>query len=271
MNMMREERIGIKKKTKNVGILGLFPYAGVAPEKIEHGMEHLVKDGYNPVMLENLDDPDNFSLGNLQLNWVVTVGGLPLAQYMEKKFHIPYIAAFPVGMRAMRLWRAHIAKLLGYEDNIEIPQKHVPNEASPKMLLLGDPVLTAGMKNYFEDMLGYTNIVRAHYTQLKSVRAWNSRIIERSKGHGLCVDEYEEEIIGSVEVCNADELNALLTEADIIIGDPVIKNKFPLANGKRWIDFADCDCSCGVNNLFNYELFGKKGAAWLNEQLAASE
>ncbi len=79
---------------KPVGILGVFPFAGISPELIEHGLEHLKSDGYEPLFLESLEDVKQFDAAELKLNWVVATSGLPTAQYLEKEKGIPYIASF---------------------------------------------------------------------------------------------------------------------------------------------------------------------------------
>lgn len=255
---------------KQVGILGVFPFAGISAEIIEHGLEHLEKDGYKPVFLESLEDIGKFDASKLELNWVVTASGLPTAQYLEKEKGIPYVAAFPVGMKGMRQWRVHLAKLLGYEDTIEIPAGGRPVEQAPKVLLIGDPVLTAGMKNYFQDILGYKQVVRAHYAPLDSVKEWFDRILLRAEGHGLQTEQGELSVNGSVAITNEAVLEELQAEADIIIGDISLKPKKGELK-QRWVNLPDCLSSCGLEKSENYQLFGKKGAAWLGERLAIGD
>ncbi|MDO4178579.1 MAG: hypothetical protein Q4D21_05240 [Phascolarctobacterium sp.] len=262
-----EKRENCKPGTgKIIGVLGVFPFAGVAVEKIEHGIEHLILDGYQPMFFENLEDILNFDEKKICLNWVVSASGLPIGQYLEQK-GIPYFASFPVGMRAMRLWRVHLAKTLGYEDAIEIPPAK-PHFDAPNVLVIGDPVLTAGIKRYLEDMQGCTQVVRAHYTPTPSIEAWYAKILTRAAGHGLQTETDEVSLTGSAAIADAQMLGELVAAADIIIGDAFLKPE-NMSSDKLWIDLPDNIYSLGKAAAGHYELFGKKGAAWLREKLAA--
>lgn len=262
---------------KLVGVLGVFPFTGASAELIDHGLEHLEKDGYTPVFLESLEDIASFDASELKLNWVVAAGGLPTAQYLEKEKHIPYLASLPTGMRSMRQWRVHLAKVLGYEDDIEIPPKANPEAIrmgagaimGKRVLLLGDPILTAGLKSYLQDMLGCTQVTRAHYAPLASVKLWYERILTRAEGHGLLTREGEIKVNGSLSIGESEALEQLVQGAEIIISDEAFRDMTWKTKGKLWIELPDCLSSGIFKEQQDYQLFGKKGAAWLTSKLAA--
>lgn len=248
-----------------IGVLGAYPNQCITPEKILHGIEHFHMEGYEAILSNALQNDNISKFYSVKFNWVVSVNGLSLAQKLYSDYKIPYLAALPVGKRAMFQWRNAVNRLM---ENAAAKQLIVPSPVAPlpnilqkNILLLGDPVLTAGIKNFLIYSEGYKNIDTALFLPISEQLSSYEDMLQKS-----CLFTLNQTSINpSTYFTNIDEWKAAAAKYDIIIGDKKFYDILPalLQHKQHWIYLPDN--GSGTNN--DYTIFGKKGAAWLQNKL----
>ena len=231
------------------GRVDILGYCGAVlgdAEKLAHGMEHLRKCGFQPGFF---GQPDRMS-GNAQLNWVVSAAGLPLAERMQRERGIPYVAGIPVGAHQMRQWRQRINEIMGHAEVLppEAPAEQ-PLLPGKRALLVGEPLLTACIGDYLRQSLGCKEVLLGVYAPVVSLQQFYRRV---------CPD---------LPLCffaHPEEFRALSRDADWILADP----EFDL--GEHPMTYLpDPQVSGARYQQIPYSIFGKKGAAWIAENIKA--
>ena len=162
------------------------------------------------------------------VNIVVSVTGLPAAEYFYEKFGIPYVIGLPCGEKAMdvmceKIQAAHHTKACHslFEQAQPVLQKaeeKLQSESSNAetswsgVRLIGEPVHCASIRFYLENELGASNV----------------KI--------LCPMEEDGGILRMTDVHATGEeaIEAFLNSGDTVIADPVYKRV--IRDGKTFID-----------------------------------
>ena len=254
---------------KLIGVLGANSGQSANRAKIFHGIEHFVKDGYTAIFPEDLTWKSMDKLATARINWVVSSVAIPLAEYMKKEFGIPYLSAVPVGARSMSLWRNRINQMM-HNTSAElsvIPPVVLPARKQKKLLIVGDPILTAGIKNFFIAEEGYIKVDRAVYAPVPSFLNLCTQITLDEAAHGLRDEDLPIDD-PPVFFQDTDSWQKLVLQYDVIVCDKLLQlclgdNISP----KIWINIPDGMLSNGLVKEDDYAIFGKKGAAWLRNAL----
>lgn len=250
-----------------IGILGADFGQCAFQDKIHHGVEHFLKDGYEALFIEDLAWENLSKIASVKLNWVVSAAAIPLAEFMKKEFGTPYFAAIPIGARAMFLWRNQVNKLMenSQAEVLQIPSLAKPALQQKKVLIVGDPVLSAGLKRYFIAMDGQLTVDRAVYTPYNCLSSFYDSVSKLEATNGLedSVLKITDQLI---HIQDTKAWETLASQYDIIVCDKLMQlslgNK---AHPALWINIPDGIFSTGLVEENDYTIFGKKGAIWLRE------
>lgn len=261
------ERIGKHldiETSKTIGVLATKQGMSLPLEKFAHGLEHLAKDGFKYQLLDDLPLDVAESVAKVDCTWAVSCASLALAQEVEKKQGVPYLVAFPVGMYSMKKWRNKFYDLFGKEKIAE-DAAITTQEDAPKVLVIGDAILSAGIKEFLVSELGYKHVTRAVYTPLASTRAWYKKILSALNEENV-ITKYLLE--APVYFGKEAELCELASDYDFVLADELLLDVLRVEGQKHhYVDIPDNVLSEGFCEHEKYTLFGKKGAAWLKSKL----
>lgn len=274
----KTERESPKRISNAVGILGSHALAASSAEKIAHGLEHLERDGFDVHLFENETLENLGAFRNMNMNWVVSLGGVSAADYLRQEYKIPYLVGIPVGKRAMMAWRRAVNSLMGVTADLSVPARNTDRKSTLRVLLAGDPVLTQGIAQYLYDMQGIDKVKRAVFTRIPSQEKWYETSFKMAENS---VSIFPDETIPLSQVeCfrNRTQWAELVESADIIICDRLLKEIYesmPEAEAdenRKWVYIPDLLMSSGIRKNEeakdeDYIIFGKKGAAWIAEKL----
>lgn len=185
--------------------------------------------------------------GNAQLNWVVSAAGLPLAERMQRERGIPYVAGIPVGARQMLRWRKTVNEIMGYDEPLpEVPPAEEPLLSGKRALIVGEPLLTEHIGAYLAE-LGCSDILLGAYAPMAALRQFCRQVCPDLPLHFFS---------------NPEEFRALSRDVDWILADP----EFDL--GEHPFSYLpDPQVSGARYQQMPYSIFGKKGAAWIVENI----
>ena len=238
------------KQPDRVNILGYDPMVFLSESKISHGIEHMDRRALDCYILGSRGEEDVQRASGAALNWVVSAEGLPLARYMELCFGVPMLCGIPIGKHAMLHWRKRVNELTGRDDEeIELPQPAAPCGCQPRIVLIGEPMLTKSMAASLENDLGLKRTERFVYDP-----------------HGALRQLYEKEFPEVSYFSEEEELNELLRDADAWIADPVYKESVPDVKA-LFIPIPDPLLSGMKYADLPYDIFGKKGGMYLANAL----
>ena len=239
-----------EKQADRVNIIGYDPMVFLSEAKIAHGIEHMERRSLDCYILGSRGEEDVKKASGAALNWVVSAAGLPLARYLEERFGTPYISGIPIGKYAMMHWRKKVNELVGRDDEpIELPAPAPVRSAQPKILLIGEPMLTESMAAFLKNDLGLTDTPCFVYDP-----------------HGQLRKLYKTDYPDLGYFADRESLEGLLETADGWIADPIyaecveaaskvfVPVPEPLISGTRFADMP-------------FEIFGKKGGAYLESGL----
>ena len=239
-----------QRQPDRVNILGYDPLVFLSQAKLAHGIEHMARRSLDCYILGSRGDEDVKQASGAALNWVVSAEGLPLARYMEAQFGVPWLAGIPVGKYAMLHWRKRVNELTGRDDEeIDLPETAPLRTSQPRVLLIGEPMLTGSMAASLKNDLGLSRVERYVYDP-----------------HGQLRQLYEKDFPELAYFADREALEALLQDADAWIADPLYRESVgeagalfvpvpePLISGSRFAELP-------------YEIFGKKGGAYLENAL----
>lgn len=251
-----------------IGILGANPNNCAAPEKIHHGIEHFHMEGYEAQFSEELSPTESHKLTEVKFNWVVSLDGLSLAQELKSEYNIPYLTALPVGKRSMFIWRNAVNDMM---ENTTAQHLTIPNKVPPRadnlnhhILLIGDSVLTTGIKQFLVFSEGFTHVDTAMYAASpEKIFLYNTAL---NKASASTLEDSS--LIPSMYFSDSAALQNIITKYDIIIGDKIFYNKLPneVTKKQHWVYLPASGLTQNTEKEF-YTIFGKKGAAWLQKEL----
>lgn len=228
------------------GKVDILGYCGAVlgrEELLEHGMEHLRKCGFAP----GFWGAEGREKGRAQLNWVVSAAGLPQAEKLEKEYGIPYLAGIPVGAQQMLRWREAVNRHMHHDEILPRMAMEAPLLRGRKAVAIGEPLLITGIGRYLSEELGCDRVTLAVYAPRPEQRQFFRHVLPRS----------------TLEFFDTPQaLHALTAGADLILGDP----EFDLGD-LPLIPIPDPQVSGTRYAHIPYRIFGKKGAAWIVENI----
>ena len=230
-------------------------------------LEHIGWDGYEAVVPEQLPLEElPRALSRVRMNWVVSAAAIPLAAKLEQEQGIPYMASVPVGLRSMHFWRNRMNFLMrgDHEKDLEVEKMAVPRSQT-RFLLAGDPVLMDGIRQYLRGQAGCPDVTCAIYAPVASQKEWYEKMLPELDRHLLHGKDHSFTLFSS-----RAEWKTLVQKADCIVRDPLLRDSVAASAegcGKHWILLPDGLLSRGLADCGEYRIFGKKGAAWLEEQI----
>ncbi|WP_081998910.1 nitrogenase component 1 [Robinsoniella peoriensis] len=240
-----------ERNSCHIWILG---YSRLGTGKIEHlnpVIESLNNIGCSITIWSNKETESNAALPFL--TWVVSTEGLKLAQWMKDKYNIPYVDAMPVGERMLE---SFINKIRAIKNKTQYSEQVMKQAESPvsrdsrNVVIIGEPVLSYGIKYYLQKERGFTNVQISAYAP--------------TQGMQFFYRQYAKEVL---QFTSPEELCGQLCgqKADIVIADPLLLQVFqgdivriplpyPIFSGRIFAeDF--------------YEYAGGPGAEYLNHYL----
>ena len=235
------------EKKKNSCVIWILGYSKLGTGKKEHLdpiTERLRNIGCSVNIWSNKETESNGILPFL--TWVVSTEGLKLAQWMEETFHIPYVEAMPVGEIMLE---SFIHRIRSIKDKIPYQEQKIMQPEitdSRKVVIIGEPVLSFGIKTYLQKEKGFQNV---HISAYAPTQGMQSFYRQYAKEVLLCTTQ--EELCGQ--------------NADIVIADPLFLPLF-----KKDIIQIPLPYFVFSGRIFaedSYEYAGKPGAAYLNRYL----
>lgn len=228
------------------GKVDILGYCGAVLGKealLAHGLEHLLKCGFDA----GFWGAEGRQTNAAQLNWVVSASGLPQAEKLKKALGIPYLAGIPVGAKQMRLWRQTVNSILGHEEQLQQMPLGTPLLQGKRALVMGEPLLIQSIGRYLTDEQGCDHVTLAVYAPRPEQRQFYRRLFPQGT-----YSFFE----------SPQELRALTQNADLLLGDPEFDlGLLPL------VPIPDPQVSGNRYAHIPYEIFGKKGAAWIAENI----
>lgn len=240
-----------ERNSCHIWILG---YSRLGTGKIEHLnpiIERLNNIGCSITIWSNKETESNAALPFL--TWVVSTEGLKLAQWMKDKYNIPYVDAMPVGERMLEGFINKIASIKNktlYLEQVMKQAESSDSRDSRNVVIIGEPVLSYGIKYYLQAERGFTNVQISAYAPTQGMQSFY-----RQYAKEVLLFTSPEELCG--QLCGQ--------KADIVIADPLLLQVFnrnivriplpyPIFSGRIFAeDF--------------YEYAGGRGAEYLNRYL----
>lgn len=233
-----------EKNSCEIWILGYSKLGSGKKEHLDPITERLRNIGCSVNIWSNKETESN---GRLPLlTWVVSTEGLKLAQWLEETFHIPYVAEIPVGEIMLE---SFIHRIRWIKDKIPDQEQKVMQPEitdSRKVVIIGEPVLSFGIKTYLQKEKGFQNVHISVYAPTQGMQSFYR--------------QYAKEVL----VCTAQE-ELCGQNADIVIADPLFLPLF-----KEDIIQIPMPYLVFSGQIFaddSYEYAGKPGAAYLNRYL----
>lgn len=240
-----------ERNSCHIWILG---YSRLGTGKIEHlnpVIESLNNIGCSITIWSNKETESNAPLPFL--TWVVSTEGLKLAQWIKDKYNIPYVDAMPVGERMLEGFINKIASIKNktlYLEQVMKQAESSDSRDSRNVVIIGEPVLSYGIKYYLQTERGFTNVQISAYAPTQGMQSFYR--------------QYAKEVL---QFTSPEELCGQLCgqKADIVIADPLLLQVFqgdivriplpyPIFSGRIFAeDF--------------YEYAGGPGAEYLNRYL----
>ena len=240
-----------ERNSCDIWILG---YSRLGTGKIEHLnpiIERLNNMGCSVTIWSNKETENNAALPFL--TWVVSTEGLKLAQWLKDKYNIPYVDGMPVGERMLE---SFINKIRAIKNKTQYSEQVMKQAESPvsrdsrNVVIIGEPVLSYGIKYYLQKERGFTNVQISAYAP--------------TQGMQFFYRQYAKEVL---QFTSPEELCGQLCgqKADIVIADPLLLHVFngnivriplpyPIFSGRIFTEDV-------------YEYAGGPGAEYLNHYL----
>lgn len=183
------------------------------------------------------------------LTWVVSTEGLKLAQWMKDKYNIPYVDAMPVGGRMLEGFINKIASIKNKTQYLEQVMKQAESSDSRdsrNVVIIGEPVLSYGIKNYLQTEKGFTNVQISAYAPTRGMqsfyRQYAKEVLQFTSPEELCGQK--------ADIVIADPLLLQVIQGDIVR----IPLPYPIFSGRIFTEDV-------------YEYAGGPGAEYLNHYL----
>lgn len=236
-----------ERNSCHIWILG---YSRLGTGKIEHlnpVIESLNNIGCSITIWSNKETESNAALPFL--TWVVSTEGLKLAQWMKDKYNIPYVDAMPVGERMLEGFINKIASIKNktlYLEQVMKQAESSDSRDSRNVVIIGEPVLSYGIKYYLQTEKGFANVQISAYAPTQGMQSFY-----RQYAKEVLPFTAPEELYGQkADIVIADPLLLQVFQGDIVR----IPLPYPIFSGRIFAeDF--------------YEYAGGPGAEYLNHYL----
>lgn len=135
------------------------------------------------------------------VNLVVSVTGLPAAEFFYETYGIPYVTGFACGEKAGDVLRGLLKEAIRTKQNSVLTGNHPDKGSKERIRLIGEPVHCASLRFYLEEECGNTDV----------------RI--------LCPMEEDAGMLRDTDVhaTGEAEIAAFLNEATIVVADPIYR------------------------------------------------
>lgn len=237
-----------EKKPSSVNILGATPLEIGSDRHLNMLVSLLEQAGLsvNAVWTMGSRLEDLASSSCAELNIVISHTALPLAQFMEEHFQIPYILSLPVGIQPSTRFFALIEKMMpGFVSVEQWAVKETDGPALPpgsRALIIGEPVMSYSIRQCLINDFGVDEVHIASLLPLNMIsgtdRGSNDFTIEK--------EEDLETLIGQ-------------NQFNIIVGDPYFKNFIGTKKQTAFISLPHPALSGNEFYSSDYAYFGKAG------------
>ena len=231
------------KEAKTVNILGATPLDYSHNENIADLISLLERNGYkvNASWSMHTDFETIKQTTKAEMNIVISVSGLELARYLEKKYQMPYITAVPVGVsgerRLLEALEAGTVKETEAKANVE---------GQKRILVVGEQILSNSIRDYLSDEYQMDNVDVATFFML------DKKLMRQ----------------GDIDIDSELQFIKLLKldEYDIIIGDPLFKQLVPSYSNVEFIELPHVAVSSKIHWNESPRLMGE----YINEVMKDS-
>lgn len=210
-----------------VNIIGALPMEFARGEELKLFKDFLKEAGFEV----NLSLAMGYTLDDLkhgadaEVNLAVSRFGLTMSRYLEGRFHIPYLAGFPVGEKGTLLWKAALEEVRADRtSHILTPQDAarfgIEGAAAKqeKVLIIGEQLRSNAIRIALMLDEGYTDVTVG------------------------CIYKEEEALSepGDLNLINEEEIMAALNDPryDIIVADPFMEVLLEEGSDKKFIPYA---------------------------------
>lgn len=186
-------------------------------------------------------------------NIVISHTGLPLAEYMEEEYGIPYLAVVPVGhyiTSYMIEWVSNLREGICHAEGILSREKQNPSLHPDRILIIAEPVLCYSIKQCLVHDGGYTDVVSASLNSIPGNQCLP----------GLASD---------YQIQTENDLVRLLNHErfEVIIGDPLYERCLPSRKMVNYIPLPHVALSGHIFAKNKYEYVGDEGYRYLLSHL----
>lgn len=241
--ILEKDTSPIVKEENSVNILGATPLDFGRSNTIEEMEEFLVDNGFkiNGDLWKNVTLSEVVKLKNAACNIVVSNAGIGLAEYMEKKFGIPYVTGLPYGEKYASVWLAKLQECMlegGNANQKSEVADELMGEAKEecRVLILGEQLQANSIRNALQ-------AEKQMDSHVGGICGWNGKFAEE---HDRFLETEEE-----IECMLNDD------RYEVIIGDALYKDL--LRTEKEFYSYShyavsskvgDKDGKSLINNLF---------------------
>ncbi len=238
--ILEEDTSEVRKVENSVNILGATPLDFGHSNTLEDLESFLVENGLkmNVSLWKKVAKKDIANLKHGACNIVVSQAGAELADYMEKKYGIPYVTGLPFGEKYSKIWMEQLKQSMERDtsqSNQSDLKKNFDTMPASRILIIGEQFQSMSIRNAIE----------AEYDiicDVAGICGWKEKFA-REQDKFL---ESEEEI---EDLLNQDKY-------DLIIGDSLYKKL--LHSEKKFYEYSHYAVSSKLGNGQAKSLVGKK-------------
>lgn len=245
-----------KKHSNQVNILGFSPAVFGPADKITDGLSYLKKEGYTWYLWGTGEIRDIGESAQAALNWVISSEGLALAEWMKKRWNIPYITGIPIGKMEVRHWLNELRRKTENMQSVNDDgmDAELKTEAPCKnILIIAEPVLARSIQTFLQTKWPDLQTVIAVYTPVNALWVWYQQLYP---DQDYCC------------FSSIDQLQLLVDPADAIIADPIYRESLSgNLQTRPWLSLPDPIVSGNAGKQTFYKIFGEKGAVYLEKGL----
>ena len=218
-----------------MNILGATPIDFGKTTTLED-LEQLLVDNDIPInvsLWKNTTKQDIARLKQGVCNIVVSHAGAELAEYMEKRYGIPYVTGLPFGEKYSKLWISRLQEIIQNGVVNEYSRKSL-NDNKKHILILGEQFQSMSIRNAIEAEYGIS-------CDVAGICGWRSEFAREN-------DRFLE---------SEEEIENILNEEkyDWVIGDGLYKNL--LHSNKKFYEYSHYAVSSKLGNEKARSLIGK--------------
>lgn len=244
-----------ERASDRVNIIGALPMEFARGEELTLFKDFLKEAGYEV----NLSLAMGYTLNDLkhgadaEVNLAVSRFGLTMSRYLEEKFHIPYLAGFPVGEKGTLLWKAALEEVrMERSSRILTPQDAarfgIEGAAAKqeKVLIVGEQLRSNAIRIALMLDEGYTDVTVG------------------------CIYKEEEALSlpGDLNLVNEEEITKALNDPryDIIVADPFMEVLLEEGSDKKFIPYVQYAVSSKLGLKHKVNILHRDFHTWWKEK-----